>query len=71
MHDFNIKNGYTGKLDDTVNKYNNVYRRTIKMKPVNLKPNTYIDSGKEINNKNLKFKVADNVKISKCEYIFA
>ena len=71
MHDFNIKNGYTGKLDDTVNKYNNVYRRTIKMKPVNSKPNTYIDSGKEINNENLKFKVVDNVKISKCEYIFA
>ena len=28
------KNGYIGKLDDLVNKYNNTYHSTIKMKPV-------------------------------------
>ena len=27
------------KLDDTVNKYNNTYCSTIKLKPVNVKPN--------------------------------
>ena len=28
-----LKNVYIGKLDDIVNKYNNTYRNTIKMKP--------------------------------------
>ena len=30
------KNVYTDKLDDIVNKYNNTYHRTIKMKPVDV-----------------------------------
>ena len=34
---------YIDKLDDTVNKYNNTYRRTIEMKPVNVNSSTYID----------------------------
>ena len=38
------KNVYIDKLDDIVNEYNNTYHRTIKMKPVNVKDNTYIDS---------------------------
>ena len=38
------KNVYIYKLDDIVNKYNNTYQRTIKMKPVDVKSNTYIDS---------------------------
>ena len=44
MHDFNIKNVYINKLNDTVNKYKNTYHSKIKMKPVDLKSNTYIDS---------------------------
>ena len=36
MHDFNI-NVYIDKLDDIVNKYNNTYHSTIKMKPVDVK----------------------------------
>ena len=35
------------------------------MKPVNVKSNTYIDSSKEINDKNWKFKMGDTVRISK------
>ena len=35
---------YNDELDDTVNEYNNTYRRTIKMKPVDVKDNKYIDS---------------------------
>ena len=31
------------KLDDTVNKYNNAYHSTIKMKRASVKDNTYID----------------------------
>ena len=65
------KNAYIDKLDDIVNKYNNTYHSTIKMKPVNVKSNIYIDSSKEINDKNLKFKIGDNVTISKYKNVFA
>ena len=37
------KNMHIDKLDDTVNKYNYIYNRTIKMKPVNTKSSKYID----------------------------
>ena len=50
---------------------NNTYNRTIKMKPVDVKDNTYIDSSKEVNDKNPKFKVGDLVRISKYKNIFA
>ena len=59
------------KLGDIVNKYNNIYHRTIKMKPVDVKSNTYINSGKEINDKDLKFKIDDIVIISKHKNSFA
>ena len=38
------KNEYIDKLDDMVNEYSNTYHRTIKMKPIEVKDNTYIDS---------------------------
>ena len=41
------------------------------MKPVDVKDNTYIDSSKEVNDKNPKFKVGDLVRISKYKNIFA
>ena len=62
---------YIDKLDDIVNGYNSTYHRTIKMKPVDVKSNTYIDSNKEVNDKDPKFKVGDHVRISKCKIIFA
>ena len=65
------KNVYIDKLDDIVNKYNNTYHSTIKMKPVDVKSNTYIDSSKEINDKDPKFKIGDIVRISKYKNIFA
>ena len=40
------KNVYISKLDDIVHKYNNTYHSTIKMKSVDVKPNTYIDASK-------------------------
>ena len=43
------KNVYIDKVDDIVNEYNNTYHRTIKMKPVDLKDDTYIDFKKEVN----------------------
>ena len=57
------------ELDDIANDYNNTYHRT--MKPVDVKDNTYIDSSQEVNDEDPKFKVADHVKISKYENIFA
>ena len=65
------KNVYIDKLDDIVNEYNNTYHRTIKVKPVDVKDNTYIDFEKEVNNKDPKLKVGDHVKISKYKNIFA
>ena len=41
------------------------------MKSVDVKSNTYIDSSKEINNKDPKFKIGDIVRISKYKNIFA
>ena len=41
------------------------------MKPVDIKLSTYIDSGKENNKKNAKFKIGDIVRISKYKNIFA
>ena len=51
------KNVYIDKLDDIVNEYNNAYHRAIKVKPVGVKDNTYIDSGKEVPEKDSKFKL--------------
>ena len=65
------KNVYINKLDDAVNKYNNTYHTTIKMKPIDAKSSTYIDSSKEINNKNPEFKIGDIGRISKYKNIFA
>ena len=65
------KNVNIDKLDDIVDEYNNTYHTTIKMKPIDVKDNTYINTGKEINNKDPKFKVGDHVRISKYKNIFA
>ena len=55
------KNVYIDKLNTIVNKYNNTYHTTIKMKPIDVKDNTYINTNKEINYKDPKFKVGDYV----------
>ena len=65
------KNVYIDKLDDIVKKHNNTYHKSIKMKPVDVKDNTYINFKKESNDKNPRFKVGDHVGISKYKNIFA
>ena len=65
------KNVYIDKLDDIVKKYNNTYYASTKIKPVDVKDNTYIDFKKEVSDKNPKFKVGDHVRISKYKNIFA
>ena len=59
------KNVYIDKLDDTVNEYKNTKHRTTKMKPIDVKDNTYIDFDKEVTDNDPKFKVGDHVRISK------
>ena len=65
------KNVYIDTLGDIVDEYNNTYHTTIKVKPIDVKDNTYINTSKEINNKDPKFKVGDHVRISKYKNIFA
>ena len=59
------KSVFIDKLDDRVNKYKYTYHSTTKMKSIDIKQNTYIQSSKEISDKSPKFKIGDNVKISK------
>ena len=47
------------------------YHTTIKMKPIDVKYNTYINTSKKIIYKDSKFKVGDRVRISKYKNIFA
>ena len=56
---------YIDKLDNIVYKYNNTYHITIKTKLADVKPSTYIDSSKDVNYKDPKFKIGDIVRISK------
>ena len=64
------KNVYIDKLDGIVNKYNTTYQSTIKTKPVDVKPSTYIESSKEINYQDPKFKIGDINRISKYNFFF-
>ena len=59
------KNVYIDKLDNIVNEYNIKYHRTIKIKPIDVKDNTYINIGKDVNDKDPKSKVGYHIRISK------
>ena len=65
------KNLYIDELADLVNKNNNTYHSTIKIKPVEVKSGTYNEFNKENNKKDPKFEVGNHVRISKCKTIFA
>ena len=51
------KNVYIDKLNDKVNEYNNTFHRTIKMKPADVKDNTYTDFDRKVNDKILNSKL--------------
>ena len=61
---------YIGKLDDTVNEYNDTYYNKIKKISVDVKSSTCNDFSKEVNDKNRKFAIGDIVRISKYKNIF-
>ena len=65
------KNVYFDVLNDIVNKYNNTIHRTIKMKPIDVTGDSYVEYNEDFNKKDLKFKVGDHVRISKYKNIFA
>ena len=65
------KNVYFDVLDNTVDKYNNTYHTTIKMKPIDVKSNSCAEHNIDSNPKDPKFKIDDHVRISKYKNIFA
>ena len=65
------KNVYFDVLDDIVDKYNNTYHSSIKMKPIDVKSDSFAEYNEESNEKDPKFKVGDHVRISKFENVFA
>ena len=65
------KNVYFDVLDNIVDKYNNTYYRTIKMKPIDVRSNFYAEYNVESYENDPKFKVGDHVRISKYKNIFA
>ena len=60
---------YMTSVSKTV--YVDKFYSTIKMKPVDVKSNAFIDSSKEINEKDPKFIIGDNVTILKYKNVFA
>ena len=57
------ENIYFDVLDDTVNKYNNTFHRSIKMKPVDITGDSYPEYNEDFNKKDPKFKEIDHVRI--------
>ena len=62
---------YHNVLDNIVDKYNNTYHKTIKMKPIDVKSDSFAEYNEESNEKDPKFKIGDHVRISKYKNIFA
>ena len=65
------KKFYFDVLNDIVDKYNNTCHRTIKMKPIDVKSDSFAEYNEESNEKDPNFKVSDHVRISKYKNIFA
>ena len=65
------KSTYFDVLHNIVDKYNNTYHSTIKMKPIDVKSNFYAEYTVDPNAKDPKFKIGDHVRISKYKNIFA
>ena len=65
------KNVYFDLSDDIVSKYNKTVDRTIKTKAIDVTDDFYAEYNENPNEKDPKFKVGDNVKISKYKNIFA
>ena len=65
------KNVYFDVLNDIVDEYNNTYHKTTKMKPTDVKDDSFAECNEESNAKDPTFKIGDRVRISKYKNIFA
>ena len=65
------ENIYFNDLDDIIKKYNNTVNSSIKLKPKDVTDDSFVEYSEETNKKDPKFKVGDNVRISKNKNIFA
>ena len=65
------KNVYFDVLNDIVDKCNNIYHNTIKMKHIDVKSNSYVEYNVDSNAKDAKFKIGDHVRISIYKNILA
>ena len=61
---------YINKFDEIVNKYNNAYHKTVKMKLIDVKSSKYNDLNKKNNKEDPIFEVGDHVRISKYKIFF-
>ena len=59
------KNVYFDVLDDILDEYNNIYHRTIKMKPIDVKKDSFAEYNEESHKRVSKFKIGYYVRISK------
>ena len=64
------KNIYFDVLNYIVDEYNNTYHKTIKMKPIDVKNDSFAEYNEESNEKDPQFKVGDHFRISKYKNIF-
>ena len=64
------KNLYIDLLNDIVNRYNNIVHKTIKIKPVNVTNDSYVEYNEESNKKGPKFKDCEHVRFSKYKNTF-
>ena len=65
------KNVYFHVLDYIVNKCNKTVHRTIKMKPIDIMSDPYVNYNEDSNKKDHDFKVGEHVRISKYKNVFA
>ena len=58
-------------LDSIVDKYNNTYHNSIKMKPIDVKSKSHAEYNVDCNDKDPKFKIGDHVRISRHKKVSA
>ena len=64
-----LKNVYIDVLNDIVNKYNNTVHKTIKIKPIDVTNDSYVEYNEDSNKKGPKFTVNDHVTILVQKYL--
>ena len=58
-------------LEDIVDKYNNTYHQTIKIKPIDIKSSSYTEYNVDFSGKDSKFKIKNRIRVSKYKSTFS